>query len=70
MTTQIFTFERKDGFQFVRAGGKLVGRVKRIEDWTVRGTRVRWEAWSKGCYISSEQTRKAAAALLVHHDPR
>ena len=70
MDTPTFTFDRKDGFQFVYADGKLVGRVKRIEDWTVRGTSVRWEAWAQGRYSSSEQTRKAAAATLVQHDPR
>lgn len=65
MTDPIFTYKRKDGFQVVYADDKLVGSVKRKEDWTVRGTRVRWEAWTKGRYIGSDSTRKAAAALLV-----
>lgn len=66
MTTPAkITFEQKEGCQLVWIGTKLVGRVKRIEDWTVRGTSVRWEAWTKDRYIGSESTRKAAAALLV-----
>lgn len=45
--------------------GIRIGTVMKREDWTVRGTRVQWEASdASGKYISSFDTRKLAIAAL------
>lgn len=49
---------------FVYADDILIGSTKKVEDWTVRGSSVRWEAWRKGKYVGSANTRKEAAELL------
>ncbi len=54
----------KSSAQFVYLGETLIGSVRRMEDWTVRGTRVRWEAYRTGNFIGSAPTRKEAASLL------
>jgi len=62
------TFKRSKDFpEFyqVRDGDTLIGSVKRVEGWTVRGAPVRWEARRKGRYLGSADTRKDAAALIL-----
>lgn len=45
--------------------GSFLGFVRRVEDWTVRGTRVSWEAYLRhGKYLGRSESRKAAAAIL------
>lgn len=63
MTTK-FEQSRTGGF-IVRVDGRFVGKVKKNENWTVRGTRVDWSAYTGGRYVGTENTRKAAAALLT-----
>lgn len=58
-------FVKMSGFYHVEIDGLYRGRVKKIEDWTVRGTSIRWEATSKnGVYKGSGKTRKEAAEFL------
>lgn len=45
--------------------GVRIGVVRKREDWTVRGTRIRWEAWRKGkCITSDAFTRNEAVEAL------
>lgn len=55
---------------FVYADGRLVGAVKKVERWTVRGKPIDWEAWRKGRFLGTAPTRKEAAAILVEHSKR
>lgn len=58
-------FIKADGKYRVEIDGVYRGHVKRVEDWTVRGSRIRWEAYSRGCtYLGSAPTRKMAAEYL------
>lgn len=49
---------------FVISGGKIVGKVRKVENWVVRGTRISWEAYQAGKYVGSYETRKAAGESL------
>jgi hypothetical protein len=61
-------FVRRHGTNSYRVeiDGRYVGSVRRVEDWTVRGTRVRWEATTRGGrFLGDGPTRKVAAQFLV-----
>lgn len=49
-------------------GEHVVGRVLRVEKWTVRGTRVQWEASRMGAYVGSFATRKEAGEALYQKE--
>lgn len=58
-------FIKQPGFYHVEIDGVYRGRVRRVEDWTVRGTRVRWQAETKnGRVLGSAPTRKEAAQFF------
>lgn len=60
-----FEAARTGGF-IVHVDGKYVGKVKKNENWTVRGTRIDWSAYSADRrYLGTVDTRKAAVALMV-----
>jgi hypothetical protein len=46
-------------------GETYIGRVRRNDAWTVRGTRVTWVGTRDGGVRVSEPTRKAAAEALA-----
>lgn len=49
----------------VEINGEYRGKVTRVEDWTIRGTRIRWQAESKNKVVKgSAPTRKEAAEFL------
>lgn len=59
-------FIKMVGFYRVKIDGEYRGTVKKFEDWTVRGTSIRWQAQSKnGVYKGSALTRREAADLLA-----
>lgn len=60
----MYDFKKSGSGYFVYRNDKLLGHVRKIEGWTVRGRPVRWEAFRKGRMIGSETSRFAAAALL------
>lgn len=67
MTT--FTFKKNAGSQSYRvytARQTLhpIGLVRKVERWTVRGTRIEWESYRKGKYVGNSSTRKEAAEYL------
>lgn len=58
-------FVKMVGLYHVEIDGNYRGRVKRVEDWTARGTRIRWESYSKnGVFKGSGSTRNEAAQYL------
>jgi hypothetical protein len=64
--TQRVEFFRQEGFYRVEINGSYAGRVRRVEDWTVRGTRVRWEALTRrGVFLGDGPTRKQAVQWLA-----
>jgi hypothetical protein len=62
--TYKFEQSRTGGF-IVYLDGRFVGKVKKNENWTVRGTRIDWSAYIAGRYIGTADTRKGAVALLT-----
>lgn len=48
----------------VYADDKRRGVIRKVEHWTVRGTRVGWQAYSKSTYMGEAATRNEAAKLL------
>lgn len=50
---------------FVEQDGQLLGSVQKREMWTVRGSRVMWDAYRKGVSKGSAQTRQEAALILT-----
>lgn len=58
-------FIKASGKYRVEIDGAYRGHVKRVEDWTTRGDRIRWEAVSRGgIYKGSAATRNDAAMFL------
>lgn len=65
MTAEIkFRKSTRSDAQFVYADDILIGTVKKVEHWTVRGTSVKWDAQRKGRFVGSGNSRKEAAELL------
>lgn len=62
-----FTLQKMTAHYLVKdaASKRHLGEVRRVEDWTAHGTRVRWEAHRMGRHLGSMDTRKDAAALLT-----
>lgn len=68
----MITFKkRKSGLTYTvfretfTADAMPIGVVRKVERWTVRGTRIEWEAYRKGnCVGTSFATRKEAAEYL------
>lgn len=50
----------------VSTAGKLVGKVRRVEAWVVRGTRIEWEAFQAGKYLGTFKTRNDAGEYLAN----
>lgn len=68
METKAITFEKVEGrigVYFVLSENEHVGLVRRVEHWTVRGTRIVWQAQRRGRVFGSAETRKEAAELLT-----
>lgn len=57
-------FVKMSGFYHVEICGRYAGKVSRIEDWTVRGKSVRWQAEKMGKVVGNGKTRIEAARLL------
>lgn len=59
-------FEKVKSFAgyVVYDGNKRCGIVRKVEHWTVRGTRIGWQAYFKSTYMGEAATRNEAAGLL------
>lgn len=58
-------FIKVHGLYHVEVRGLYAGKVRKFEDWTTRGSSVRWQAETKnGRVIGSGKTRGEAASLL------
>ena len=57
--------QNREHTYYVASGGKLVGSVRRVENWVVRGTNIAWEAYHAGKYLGSFDTRNEAGKFLV-----
>jgi hypothetical protein len=58
------SFSRENTSYYVTSGRKIIGRVRRVEAWVVRGGRTEWEASRAGEYLGTFGTRNEAAAYL------
>lgn len=62
----MFTFTKTKSFAgyVVYENGVRRGVIRKVENWTVRGTRIGWQAYYKNSYKGECATRKEAVELL------
>lgn len=53
-----------DHTYYVSTNGKIIGKVRKVERWVVRGTSIDWEAYRAGKYVGSFKTRNEAGKWL------